>query len=209
MQHENQLLDEVLLKAGIQEWDVLIVGDGSGSGWNGACGWCSILVDKLSRGRRVFYGAMNNGSVNVAETMPYIQSLMWFDNQMGSERIRTGKTVHVHIITDSQTTASWGNTAKDVMRSIPKKAVLFGSYVRELSRVGYIFHFHWAPRMESNFNWAADMIAGLSRDNMMRTAQMASGDSTASHAAKLLSAVTFQDPKSKEHIDVYEICPDV
>ena len=74
MQHENQLLDEVLRKAGIQEWDVLIVGDGSGSGWNGACGWCSILVDKLSRGRRVFYGAMNNGSVNVAETMTHIHS---------------------------------------------------------------------------------------------------------------------------------------
>ena len=53
-------LQTVLDHLGVKEtdWDVVIIGDGSGSDWQSPCGWASVLIDKETRNRKVFYGAI-------------------------------------------------------------------------------------------------------------------------------------------------------
>jgi hypothetical protein len=44
------------------DWDVLIIGDGSGTGWSEPCGWASVLHERYSNMRQLFTGAMNHGT---------------------------------------------------------------------------------------------------------------------------------------------------
>src|SRR5688572_22541252 len=76
---DAELLQAVLQRTGISLWDVFIVGDGSGCKWDAGCGWSGILVDRETRGRKLFAGAATVGSVNFAEAMPYCQALNWYD----------------------------------------------------------------------------------------------------------------------------------
>lgn len=206
---ENISLDAVLQALRISEWDVLLIGDGSGSGWHSACGWASILIDKATRGRRIFHGAMNLGSINVAEGMPYIQAMAWYDATQKALRPNQGGTIQVHIITDSSTIATWCNAAADGARATPMgSGLLLGSYIREMSRRGYSFRTHWARRMSNQVNWAADLIAGLSRAGFVNSISTPdSTESIADQSAKLLASVELIDPDTKLPMDVYNIHP--
>lgn len=101
----------------IREWDVLLVGDGSGQTWERVCGWAAILVDRQTRGRRVFYGAANMGSNNFAECLPYLQALTWFDQFHGRDRLKASGFLRGHVVTDSQAVATWANQALRPERS--------------------------------------------------------------------------------------------
>jgi hypothetical protein len=65
-------LDEVLTKAGVPtgQWDLALIGDGSGSRWTAPCGWSVVLVDRRTRQYHHFHGAASPASVNFAETIP-------------------------------------------------------------------------------------------------------------------------------------------
>jgi hypothetical protein len=203
---ENLSLDAILAGMQIEQWDLVLIGDGSGSGWNAACGWCSMLIDRKTRGRRIFHGGMNLGSVNVAESMPYIQAMAWYDAYQRDKHQQLGST-HVHIITDSQTVAQWLNAASDVTRPIPGgSGTVLGSYIREMCRKGYIFHNHWARRMSNQVNWAADLIAGLSRTAFVNTISENNTElTTAQLSAEFLAKVELIDPASKQLLNIYEI----
>lgn len=206
----NISLDAVLQSLQIQEWDVLLIGDGSGSGWQGACGWASILIDRATRGRRIFHGAMNLGSINVAESLPYIQALAWYDATQKQHRQNQGSTIQVHIVTDSSTVATWCNAAADVTRAIPGGAgLLIGSYIREMSRRGYSVRTHWAKRMSNQVNWAADLIAGLSRAGFINSINPGDSERTVSEqSAEILESVELIDPDTRLPMNIYEISPD-
>lgn len=161
-QPDAELLQAVLDRTGITTWDILVVGDGSGSTWDRACGWASVLVDRESRGRRAFYGAMNLGSVNFAESMPYLQALNWYDANVGKARLKQQDHINVHIITDSQVVAQWGVSAQNQPHP-PRKHLPVWAGMRAYYELGYRCTWHWAPRMTTQFNWLADCIAGLSR----------------------------------------------
>ena len=38
----------------IDQWDALIVGDGSGTGWKQGAGWAAVLIDHTSFARKLF-----------------------------------------------------------------------------------------------------------------------------------------------------------
>ena len=159
-------LQEVLNRFRIAQWDVVLVGDGSGNTWNAPCGWSAVLLDRQTRGRRVFFGAANTGSINFAELMPYLQALAWYDNNYGSDRIRKVGILQVHVITDSQVIATEGNRVFAGERLPRSRALVWGS-MTALRTCGYAIQFHWAPRATLGLNWMADCLAGLSRRTLI------------------------------------------
>lgn len=164
----DELLSATLARAGIGAWEILICGDGSGSGWAGPCGWGAVLVDRMYRGRQIFYGGANVGSVNLAEAMPYLFAMNWYDCNVGKALLKTQGLLRVHILTDSQVTAQWGTLAcQGDAVPLPRKHLTTWATLREYTRLGYTITFHWAPRMDSGFNWAADLAAGLARGEML------------------------------------------
>ncbi len=208
---DRELLNQVIQKIGNPKWDLLIVGDGSGSGWAHACGWAATLVDNRRQARRFFYGAMDCGSVNFAESMPYVQALTWYDNHYGKDDLHALGYLSVHILTDSQVIATWGNKAMQAEGGMPpRKQLALWSGMRELSRLGYHCVFHWAPRMTTELNWAADLMAGLTRQEVQLAANpaYAVGADHATRAANAVGNLIFHDPETGDRLDPYRINPE-
>ena len=208
--NEQALLSAVIQRIGNPPWDLLVIGDGSGSGWNEACGWACTLISNHQQLRRFFYGAMDCGSINLAEAMPYLQSLTWYDVHHGKERLKALGYLRVHILTDSQVTANWGNQAMSgEYAEPPRKLLAFYAGIRELRRVGYHCTFHWAKRLTTELNWAADLIAGLSRKEIIKAGNPAyvSGADHAARAANALGNMVFYDPHTGDALNPYLLNP--
>ena len=195
-----QLLQQVLRRLQIEEtWDLLIVGDGSGSGWEYGCGWGTVLFARHNPIlRRFFYGGMVCGSVNLAESMPYLQALTWYDNAHGKRRLSEAGLLRVHVLTDSQTVALWGNRATGPVSRLPRKQLAIWAAMRELRRVGYQPTFHWAPRSTTAANVLADLIAGLSRGAVIQAGNpgSVSGETYGDRAARALENLHLADPEA-------------
>lgn len=156
-------IPSLLARCNITRWDVLIVGDGSGTGWKDACGWSHFVIDRLTRQRKLLRGGMDGASVNIAEMMPTLHGLTWYHATIGRDRLQQTGTINVHVITDSQVTAEHGTTAVDLTKPITETNELFWSGVRNWQRRGYIIEFHWLPRSTTDLNKAADLIASMAR----------------------------------------------
>jgi ribonuclease HI len=152
------------------DWDLLFVGDGSGSGWAGACGWANVLVDRLTREYTLFSGAMNCSSVNVAELMPYLHALNYFHATQGRKRLNSrAKFFKVHVITDSKFTAESGTQACDLTKHLPSVHQALWAAVREFTKFGYVFHWHWQGRSSVVFNQCCDLVASIARRSVIDT----------------------------------------
>ena len=183
------------------------MGDGSGTGWQDACGWAVVMVDRETRARQLFYGGMSDGTVNVAELMPYLQALGYFHNQGGKQRLKRDGLVRVFIITDSRVTATNGTTAVNPTKPLPRSHGPLWAAMREYANLGYAIKFRWAQRSDSLLNWTSDLVAGLSRRAMLRgTEQIVRGD-TATEAAEAIEDVEFVDPESGEAINLQDLNP--
>lgn len=103
---------------GIAVWDVLIVGDGSGSGWHMGIGSACVLLDHASYASKLFMGGINVGTVTISEMLPYMLALDWYfsTNGPGKERVAAAlanqRLLQVHVITDSAVVAHAGNNPK-------------------------------------------------------------------------------------------------
>jgi len=96
----------------INTWDAIIVGDGSGTGWKMGAGWSSVLIDKYSGSRKLFYGALNCGTITLGELFPYLHAMSWYTSKDGPGRARRRelqniqKQMQIHVVTDSQAIAT-------------------------------------------------------------------------------------------------------
>lgn len=204
---DSELLTKVLERLEVKEWDLLLVGDGSGTNWNEACGWCATLIDRQTGGRRLFYGSMNLGSNNAAEIMPYVQALTWFHAVYGKERLDEKVSLKVVVITDSQHIATQGNAVAGLAGMPSKNSILFAPFA-EMSRLGYMMEFRWAPRATTDLNKLADLIAGLSRRELLNIYKPCSthGLELIDAAERALARLTFE-PARKLGADLYRINP--
>jgi len=203
---ESDPLQPLLDRLHITTYDLLLIGDGSGNAWDKACGWAGILIDRQTRGRRVCYGAVNQGSISFAETIPYLHLLSWFDQHYGKERLQSLGSLNVHIVTDSQVVANWGTAAMSPSAPIPRKQCVFWAAMRHLRSLGYVCKFHWAPRLSTELNWAADLIAGLARVAMIDLPGTQAVDSMTlgQRAAIAISSLDFKSPDGNP-LDVYTL----
>lgn len=75
--------------------------------------------------------------------------------------------------------------------------MLYASF-QYLERQGYEFHFHWGSRMTTGGNWAADLIAGLCRRELLKCRPSDNSTPLAVQAANVLDGLQFIDPSTKE-----------
>jgi len=81
------------------EWDVIIIGDGSGTTWEKEMGWGSVLIRSDTFERKAFYGAMSHGTNNMGEMMAVLQPLMFLTQAKSG--VKPGG-LKVHVISDSE-----------------------------------------------------------------------------------------------------------
>jgi len=161
---QPETLDALLKRLQIEQWDLLLIGDGSGSNWNFECGWGCISIEQDTMKRRCWHGAMNLGTVNLAEMLAYLQPLSWYLQQ---ERRRQEKGApiqprHIHILTDSQYVQLRG---KD--RTFrPQKSNPLWQVFRQFGAFGMVLHWHWIPRETVDLNTFADKLSKAARLNL-------------------------------------------
>lgn len=147
-------------------WDLLLVGDGSGSKWNNPGAWaCTMLVRARKSGEVIyltpFIGAVTRGSINWLEAMPYWHCLRHHFYEMEGKRQLQNYALHVHIVTDSLFTVN-------VMSGIANAethddmVTLFRFYEAK----GYKLHWHHAKRETISLNSLMDELAATGREYM-------------------------------------------
>lgn len=87
----------------LTKYDVVLVGDGSGTSAGEACAWNCLLYETKTNRETWLNGGLSSGTNNVAELLPYITSLWHYDY------LNPGKEIRVCIITDSEFTAKCGD----------------------------------------------------------------------------------------------------
>lgn len=154
----------------IKDWDAIIIGDGSGTGWKMGAGWAAVLVDKYSGARKLFYGAMNTGTVTLGELFPYLHALSWYTSKdgPGARRRRELQSVdrqmNIHIVTDSQIIATAGNNPES-RRSHQELWAAFDEYRKR----GFILTFHFVGRDTVDMNVLADEVSRQARLDVEQT----------------------------------------
>jgi ribonuclease HI len=152
-------LDEALRRLNIENWDLLLIGDGSGSTWKRECGWGCVSIERETFERRAWYGAMSHGTVNLAEAMAYLQPLMWYADRELDNRARGGKVVcrRAHIITDSSYLAN-GNNRHRSARQGKRNGPLWDAF-GQFGSHGILLHWHWFGRDVLELNRLADRLS--------------------------------------------------
>lgn len=163
-------LADLLNHLKITEWDAIIVGDGSGSGWKMGAGWAAVLIDKYSGARKLFYGAMNTGTVSLGELFPYLHALCWYTGRDGPGRHRrrelqsVQRQMQIHIVTDSQIIAMAGNRPQS-RRSHQELWTAFD----EFRKRGFVLTFHYVGRAKVDLNVLVDEVSRQARIDVEET----------------------------------------
>lgn len=160
-----QTLPDLLNHLRIQTWDVVIIGDGSGSGWDIGVGWAAGLVDRYSNARKLFFGGMNCGTVTLGEIFPYLHAMVWYVSKDGPGKARRkqaaarGRCVEVHIITDSQVVVTHGSNPGS-RRAHRELWASMDAYAHS----GYNIHYHHVGRDVIDMNILMDEVARCARE---------------------------------------------
>jgi len=166
LKNEEESLEELLSRLNIQpdEWDLLIIGDGSGSNWTRESGWASVSIERATLERRVWLGAMNRGTVNFAEMMAYLQPLNWYASAELTKRKKSGNVRFrkVHIVTDSKYCKEQGSRK---LFTSKKNSVLWKIF-DGFQRHGILLHWHWIPRDTVSLNVYADKVSKAARKSL-------------------------------------------
>jgi hypothetical protein len=153
-----------------QKWDVLLVGDGSGTARHKPCGWSCALLSRLPMFSRIFFGFRNTGGVPFAELQTYLQALEWhwFEHGQASlrSRLRTDPVarLHTHILCDNFVTVEQGKTVNLGDKAMKRDNQRFQwAAIDEFVACGYALNWHWRPRNNNQLNRLCDRLAGICR----------------------------------------------
>jgi len=160
-------IPELLDHLRIHEWDALLIGDGSGCGWKMGAGWAVTLVDRYSGRMKLFWGGINAGTVTLGEMFPYLQAMVWYAGGNGPgkrrqrEAAKAGRTLKIHVVTDSSTVARCGNNPQ----SRKSYAELWKSF-DAFRASGYEMTYHHVGRDVINMNILVDQVSRRAREAM-------------------------------------------
>jgi ribonuclease HI len=144
-------------------WDALIVGDGSGSQWKNPAGWGAVLIDRQTGIREPFWGAMNYGTSTMAEIMPYFHALLWYTSEGPGRKLKATKAsnndnIRIHIVTDNSTVAQCGNSPAS--RHMHKA---LWAAIDAFRQDHFVINFHHIRRTEVSMNILADLLSKEAR----------------------------------------------
>jgi hypothetical protein len=165
-------MEALVARLGIEDWDLLLVGDGSGADWFKPVGYACVVHDRETGRRHRLYGGLSCGLSSLAELLPYVHALAC--HSAGKAK---GKVYRAHIVSDNQAlvttgTALAGGTraAADVQVNQPFWAALMA-----YARLGYTLRFHWIARDTLALNRDADTL-GRSCFRAMKTIPLPADD---------------------------------
>jgi hypothetical protein len=155
-------IERIARGLGVNDFDVIVAGDGSGSLHTNPCGWASVLVDRrrLDGGYRAFYGAVDAGSISFAEILPYAHALDWYQSNVPDRPAMP----RVIVITDSEYVAKTGEAiiTGRPMESVKHHSALWSAFL-EFARLGMRIQFLHSKRATSALNIFADDVSRRSR----------------------------------------------
>lgn len=151
------------------DWDLLLIGDGSGSLADMPSGSAVVLIDRREEGRRCLVSGFSCLSIGNAELWPYLHALIYFHDAVGRERInRDGRPIKVFIVTDSELIAHQGRREWQRKTLAPLWAA-----VDQIASQGYDLHWRWVRNDTVAFNSFADYFSVEGRLAITRLDKMA------------------------------------
>lgn len=148
--------------------DVLLIGDGSGSGaWTMGAGWACAVIDYHTNQREIICGGWSIGSVMIAELSAYMHGLMTYESRFGDvTRFRLGRPAIVQVLTDNQGIVMQHPVAFSG-RTVRGDCIPIWAALRELCRTGsYVMNFKHVPRLSIMLNHVCDRLALKSRESV-------------------------------------------
>lgn len=140
---------------GQNDWDVLLIADGSGSGWDSPTGWAVVVIDRLTGIRKVLYGGQNRGTINAAEVHPFLWGIRYYHNVVRKDKDRE---IVVCCLSDSEITVKCGQGVYKAKTNIDLWQAL-----KYWESRGYIFRWQHVPRETLDLQILTDEIAGRAR----------------------------------------------
>ncbi len=161
----GRTLTELLQEFGLgdQDWDYVLIGDGSGFARNKESAYATFLIERETGRVEPCYGAFSHASINAAELLAYLVPLSWLNGYYRERKQAQGSLWRVHIFTDSEFTANVGN---DRISSGPLAE--YWAMVNIIRRRGLTLHWHWIPRDTYAWSQMADFLAGQVRKRNLK-----------------------------------------
>jgi len=156
------VLEDVLVEAGRPAWDLLLIGDGSGTDWDHPAGWAVTSIDRLSGQRHVQLGSYSNATVNFVEAECYVHALRYDLYTRMNGKIRSPRKVV--IFSDSQVTVNTGNGL--YKQTYHPDVWLVYDYYRNL---GYELKFFQLPRETNPLHSLMDKFSRSCRTTTLDT----------------------------------------
>lgn len=128
----------------IDNWDALVVGDGSGMTMASACGWGSVLIEADDKVVRTMCGGLSNGTNNMAELLAVLQPLL--DLTSRKRGVKPGG-MHVHVFSDSEYVINGMCRGSDLLQastSLANRELWLALY--GVRRNGMVLTAHHVPR---------------------------------------------------------------
>jgi ribonuclease HI len=147
-------IELLLARFGVRDWDIVLVGDGSGSTWERAMGWGTVSVERSSGTVRRWCGMASHGTNNVAEILAYVHPLLHFAEVPDRPRL-----LRVHIVTDSQYVRDAGRRRGAGV----KRNLALWAAVQAVERQGLVLFWHWLERDSHPANVHADALSRFCR----------------------------------------------
>lgn len=146
------------LSVGAGPFDLMLVGDGSGTQLFMPHGWCCLSFHVPSGEVASHHGGASFGTSNHAELTAYVHAL-WAHHAEQSLRVDGLRpTVRVLVVSDSELTVKCGRGQYARRANLP----LWAS-IDWFCGVGYRFDWRWIPRLSHPLNSLADKTATRAR----------------------------------------------
>lgn len=132
------------------QYDLVLVGDGSGTIATKPCGWACFAFEKAEDVVVRHFGGTNGGTNNYAELSPYLHAMWSYHTR------RSPSSARVFVVSDSELTVKCasGENARNANLS------LWASYDWFTHKAGYSVMWKHVPRNSNVLSQAADDKAG-------------------------------------------------
>jgi ribonuclease HI len=158
---ESEALAKTL---GLDEFDLLLVGDGSGNTVETPCGWHCSVFDRRAGTARQLFGSASAGTNNFAELSPYVHALWAYQTRrFGNAGAVPTNPVRVAVVSDSEVTVRCGN------RQYERRAngALWAA-IEWFERNNYQIRWVHVRRNTNPLSALSDQVAGLARAAISR-----------------------------------------
>ena len=150
---------------GVPEWDVLMVGDGSGTGgWRMAGGWACVTIERQTDHRSLCWAAWSTCDIHIAELSAYLQAMIEFDQLRAKDvRRQLGRPIRVLVVTDNQPIVMQSTNGLIGGRVGGSTNPIWAALRQIVTANGISMTFRFAPRRSTMLNVLVDRVAERAR----------------------------------------------